>query len=64
MREITELPCPACARGTISIVVRQLLTGAAFACPECATEVTLTDDSRPVVAEGLHRLDRLRGRVG
>ncbi|MBU6267192.1 MAG: hypothetical protein KGN34_06615 [Sphingomonadales bacterium] len=57
---MTELPCPVCARGTILIVPRQLLAGAAFACPECAAEVALTEASRPVVADGLDQLDRLR----
>ena len=50
------IPCP-CCRNIIYFDLALLLKGEAFECSQCHSRISLTPQSRPIVAEASARLE-------
>ena len=53
------IPCP-CCRNIIYFDLALLLKGEAFECSQCQSRISLTPQSRPIVAEASARLEELK----
>lgn len=53
------IPCP-CCRNLIYFDLALLLKGEAFECSQCHARISLTPQSRPIVAEASARLEELK----
>lgn len=53
------IPCPYC-RNIIYFDLALLLKGEAFECSQCHSRISLTPQSRPIVAEASARLEELK----
>lgn len=53
------IPCP-CCRNPIYFDLALLLKGEAFECSQCHSRISLTPQSRPIVAEASARLEELK----
>lgn len=53
------IPCPTC-RTPIYFDLALLLKGEAFECSQCHSRISLTPQSRPIVAEASARLEELK----
>lgn len=53
------IPCP-CCRNIIYFDLALLLKGEAFECSQCHSRISLTPQSRPIVAEASARLEELK----